>query len=124
MAGSEPAPAERLILALVRDLFFRVKLGNELKSQSFRLLYARDTDEFARLLAETKPALGLIDLNAGVDWERVAMLGQAAETAAVPLLVFGPHKDIAGRRAAKAAGVARVLSNSQFHAEAPLLIAR
>jgi hypothetical protein len=33
----------------------------------------------------------------------------------VPVLVFGSHFDVDGRRAAKAAGVARVLTNGDFH---------
>jgi polyribonucleotide nucleotidyltransferase len=42
----------------------------------------------------------------------------------VPVLVFGPHKDVEGLRAAKQAGVSRVVANSQFHREMPVLIER
>ncbi|MDF3015147.1 MAG: hypothetical protein K0R44_372, partial [Thermomicrobiales bacterium] len=41
-----------------------------------------------------------------------------------PTLAFGPHVDIEGRRAAKAAGVTRIVSNGQFHTDTVGLIER
>jgi hypothetical protein len=41
-----------------------------------------------------------------------------------PTLAFGPHVDIENRRAAKAAGVGRIVSNGQFHSDTAGLIER
>jgi ActR/RegA family two-component response regulator len=117
---SEAAP--RTVLALVADLFFSVKLTKELRAHGFAPRIVRSADEFLRLVAAERPALGIIDLATGVDWDRIAALG--AEAPDVPLLVFGPHKDVEGFQAAKAAGVTRVVSNSLFHRQAPELVAR
>ena len=42
----------------------------------------------------------------------------------MPTLAFGPHVDVEGRRAAKAAGVTRIVSNGQFHSDMAGLIER
>jgi hypothetical protein len=42
----------------------------------------------------------------------------------VPVLAFGPHRDIDAFRAAKDVGVTRVVANSQFHREMAELIER
>jgi hypothetical protein len=42
----------------------------------------------------------------------------------VPVIAFGPHKDVAALQAAKAAGVTRVMANSLFHAQAADMIRR
>jgi hypothetical protein len=42
----------------------------------------------------------------------------------VPTLGFGSHVDIETRRAAKSAGVTRIVSNSEFHRDMPALISR
>lgn len=114
----------RLVVVLEKDLFFSVKIGNELKAQGYAPVFARSTAQFATLLAEREPVLGLVDLGTGVDWEEIERLGESPATRDIPILAFGPHKDVEGRRAAKGAGVVRVISNSQFHAELPTLVAR
>jgi hypothetical protein len=43
---------------------------------------------------------------------------------ATPLLGFGPHVDVDGRRAAKAAGLTRIVSNGEFHRDLVALVAR
>ena len=47
-----------------------------------------------------------------------------AEGPGVPVLAFGSHLDVDGRRAAKAAGVTRVLSNGDFHRDMVPLVQR
>jgi PleD family two-component response regulator len=113
-----------VVVALVKDLFFSVKIKNELAAHGYTPVFARSTEQFGALLRERQPALGLIDLGAGVDWSQVKGLGQDPATAEVPILVFGSHKDVDGFRAAKAAGVTRVVSNGQMHANLPSLVAK
>lgn len=124
MAQDEAGAAlpARVVLALVADLFFSVKLTKELRAHGFAPRVLRESEAFLTAVVTERPALAIIDLAARVDWERVATV--STEAPDVPLLVFGPHKDVEGFRAAKAAGVARVVSNSQFHREAAQLAAR
>ncbi|HEX5500673.1 MAG TPA: hypothetical protein VFX03_15660, partial [Thermomicrobiales bacterium] len=67
-------------------------------------------------------ALGVIDMNGPVDWDEIAALAAMADRP--PLLGFGPHVEVAGRRAAKAAGVDRIVANGEFHRDAAALIRR
>ncbi len=62
------------------------------------------------------PRLVIVDLNAvhGADeWSSITSVEQSG----IPVLVFGPHRNVEGLRAAKAAGVSRVVSNGQFHGD-------
>ena len=112
------------LVILNRDLFFGVRLGNALRDAGYRVAFASTTDAFlARLRGRVPPRLGVVDLGAGPDWDAVAAF--TADPAAVtPILVFGPHKDVAGFRAAKAAGVARVVANGEFHRDVLGYVAR
>ncbi len=113
------------IVVLNRDLFFGVRIGNLLKSAGFAVSFAPTTSAFVDRIRQTKPApvLGLIDMSLGVDWDAVHALTSDPEIT-TPMLVFGPHKDVEGFRAAKGAGVARVVSNSDFHRDALALVHR
>jgi hypothetical protein len=110
------------IVVLNRDLFFGVKIGNTLRALGYRVSFVSTTEAFIEHLTSSAeaPVLGVIDMGAGVDWEAIAAL-TGAET---PLLVFGSHLDVVGRRAAKAAGVTRVVSNGDFHRDMVALVRR
>ena len=112
------------IVVLNRDLFFGVKIGNQLRGLGYDVAFAKETAGFVtRLRDEPKPVLGLIDMNAGVDWEAVSsLMGEGGPGA--PILAFGSHLDVDGRRAAKAAGVTRVLSNGDFHRDMVAFVKR
>jgi hypothetical protein len=104
------------IVVLNRDLMFGVRIANQLRAAGFAVVFAQRTNEFVARIktVEPKAALGLIDMNTPVEWPLIQAL--VLETgSATPLLGFGPHLDVEGRRAAKAAGVTRILTNSQFH---------
>lgn len=112
------------IVVLNRDLFFGVKIGNQLKSQGYDVVFAKETLGFVERVRETpRPVLGLIDMNAGVDWDSIASL-MGDDGTGVPVLAFGSHLDVDGRRAAKVAGVTRVLSNGDFHRDMVALVRR
>jgi hypothetical protein len=112
------------LLVLNRDLFFGVKIGNQLKSIGYDVVFAKESDGFAERVRDLpKPILGLIDMNAGVDWDVVLSL-MGGDEPGVPVLAFGSHLDVEGRRAAKAAGVTRVLSNGDFHRDMVTLVRR
>ncbi len=112
------------IVVLNRDLFFGVKIGNTLRGLGYQVAFVPATEAFvARLRTEgAAPVLGVIDMGAGVDWEAVRMV--TGENATTPVLVFGSHLDVEGLRAAKAAGVRRVVSNGDFHRDMVALVRR
>lgn len=113
------------IVVLNRDLFFGVKIGNTLRALGYQVSFVRDTAAFMDRLtgSGTPPVLGLIDMNTGVDWDAVASI-TGGDGPGVPVLAFGSHLDVDGRRAAKAAGVTRVLSNGDFHRDMVALVRR
>ncbi len=69
-------------------------------------------------------ALGVIDLSARVDMADISPALAQDQVAAVPVIAFGPHKDVDAFRDAKAAGITRVMSNSQFQANTVAMIQR
>ncbi len=104
-----------IILLLVNDLFFLVKLENDLRRLNYTPITVRRAADFpARLTTNPRPALVLLDLMMrGFDWERA--LGEARAAGlldGVPVVAFGPHTDLALRRRALDAGVSRVVANS------------
>ena len=113
------------IAVLNRDLMFGVRIGNGLRSLGYTVRFAGDTPGFAGLLRSTTPApvLGIVDMNAGIDWEVVRSL--VDDPAVVtPILAFGPHLDVGNRRAAKAARVDRLVTNGEFHRDMVGLVRR
>jgi hypothetical protein len=110
------------IVVLNRDLFFGVKIGNTLRGLGYRVSFAPTTDAFVAMAHDRTPVLGVIDMGAGVDWAAIAAL--TARDGKTPLLAFGSHLDVEGRRAAKAAGVTRIVSNGDFHREMVALVRR
>ena len=113
MVGSRP------IVILNRDLFFGVRLKQLGTDLGYSVVITSDAASFLDAMNRDEPVLGIIDINAKPDW---ALL--AASTHSVPIIAFGSHLDVDGLRAAKAAGVTRVISNGQFHRDAAELIER
>ena len=104
------------LIVLNEVLFFGVKIGNTLRGLGYQVEFAKTTAEFAEKLedGEKTPALGIVDINAGVDWTLVSAL-TSGDAGGAPILAFGSHLDVDGLRAAKAAGARRVVSNGDFH---------
>ena len=123
-AGGEASEGS-LVVVLNRDLIFGSRIRNALRSLGLGAAFAADTAKFAHLVRSSGPALvlGVIDMNGGVDWQAVREL-KDDPTVDVPLIAFGPHVDVAGRRAAKAAGIDRLLSNGEFHRDTLGLLRR
>ncbi len=112
-----------LLVVLNRDLFFGVRIGNTLRALGYDVVFVQTTDAFvARLRGPEPVALGIIDMSAGVAWDRIRSARDAG--LATPLLAFGSHLDVEGRRAAKAAGVTRIVSNGDFHRDMVHLVRR
>ncbi len=113
------------IVVLNRDLMFGVRIANQLRAAGYAVTFAQKTSEFVSRLrqADPKPVLGLVDMNTPVEWPLIQAL--VLDTAnATPLLGFGPHLDIQGRRAAKAAGLSRIVTNGEFHQDTIAFVRR
>lgn len=106
------------IIALSRDLFFGMRIRTIVRKLGYELILAKDEDETVAAIAGGSPVLALIDFNQGVDWEALRPLIEST----IPVIGFGSHTDVEGFRAAKAAGVTRVVSNGQLSRSLPDLI--
>lgn len=121
-------PQDPLVLiALNRDVFFGVRLRNLAKELGFDLILAQNAEAVGRALRERHQtvALVVIDMNVldrKVDWDELATI--LADYPAIPSLGFGSHTDVETRRAAKRAGLTRIVANSEFHRDAASLIQR
>jgi uncharacterized protein len=75
-------------------------------------------------LTERRPALVLFDLNnTSIPWKRwIALIKSDPATRRIPVLCFGPHRDVEAIRAARSAGADAVVARSRFMSDLPELI--
>ncbi|MBI2886915.1 MAG: hypothetical protein HYY02_06880 [Chloroflexi bacterium] len=103
----------KTLLAFIPDLFFAVQVQDTASALGYRVELARDADAFGRELAQGQGlalALVLVDMGAPrTDWESLI---RQAHAAGVPVVAFGDHTDLAGRRQALEAGAVTVVANS------------
>lgn len=110
------------VVVLSRDVFFGMRIRTSLRHLGYEVAIAQDIPGFTKLLTggDAPSALGLIDFNNPVDWPALA----DAIASGVPIVAFGPHIDVSGFRAAKSAGVSRVVANGEFSRSLPALAKR
>lgn len=121
--SSKTTKERGVIIAVVKDVFFGITVRNTIKRLNFEPQLIKSAETLLDTVAVYDPSLVIVDLQVIEDesaWDYVT----AVREKDVPVLVFGPHKDVEGLRAAKQAGVSRVVANSQFHREMPVLIER
>jgi hypothetical protein len=108
-----------------RDLLFGSRIRGALATLGLRPTFVKSAEQFVAALDTRldEAAIVIIDMNDAVPWDVVAN-ALADRTSAPPTLGFGPHTDAANRRAAKAAGLTRVVSNGQFTSDMVALIDR
>ncbi len=120
---SAAASSRGVVVVLITDVFFSVTVRSTIRRLGFDSLIVRSADQAAGRIGVDDVRLIVVDgtvVHAADDWRQ---LGQLA-TDGCPVLVFGPHKDVETLRAARDAGVTRVVANSQFHREMATLIER
>jgi hypothetical protein len=115
-----------LAVVLNRDLLFGSRIRSALSSLGLEARFVSTAEQFVDALHEEpgSVAIGIVDMNGAVSWNVIREELSGANGEGVPTLAFGPHVDVEGRRAAKAAGVTRIVSNGQFHADMAGLIER
>jgi methylmalonyl-CoA mutase cobalamin-binding subunit len=118
------APTQAVVLN--RDLLFGSRIRSTLKSLGLDARFVTTAEQFIDALHEqpASVAIGIVDMNGAVAWDVIREELSRSSGGRVPTLAFGPHVDIENRRSAKAAGVTRIVSNGQFHADMPGLIDR
>jgi len=109
-----------LVVVLSRDLFFGMRIRASLRPLGYLVSIAQDVATFRNNLTsqDQYASLGLIDFNHPVVWDELAEV----LVSGIPMIAFGPHTDVEGFRAAKQAGVARVVSNGEFSRSLPQLV--
>jgi len=108
-----------MVVVLSGDLFFGMRIRTTLKGMGFAGTIVTDAKAFAAAIAGEDVVLGIVDFNRPVAWDVVAPRERP-----VPVIAFGAHTDVDGFRAAKEAGVARVISNGSFSEQLPALLER
>jgi hypothetical protein len=111
------------VVILNRDLFFGVKISNAARTIGLEPIFVRSVAAFFLASAAEFTVLGVIDIGVVDDWSAVAEEVERLERP-LPIIAFGPHKDVEGLRAAKRAGVTRVISNGDFHARTAEILKR
>ena len=115
-----------LAVVLNRDLLFGSRIRSALARLGLESRFVATAEQFADALSgdPNSVAIGIIDMNGAISWDVIREAQSKEDAGAVPTLAFGPHVDIEGRRAAKTAGVTRIVSNGQFHTDMAGLIER
>jgi hypothetical protein len=115
-----------LAVVLNRDLLFGSRIRSALNSLGLEARFFPTAEQFVGALHQEprSVAIGILDMNGAVSWDVIREELSGTKGGGVPTLAFGPHVDVEGRRAAKAAGVTRIVSNGQFHADMVGLIER
>lgn len=106
------------IVSLSRDLFFGMRVRTIVGKLGYDLKLVKDESGVVDAVSEDDVSIVIIDFNQPVDWDELLPV-LSGET---PVLAFGSHTDVDGFRAAKAAGVTRVVSNGEFSRRLPELI--
>jgi hypothetical protein len=121
----QPTPEPAVAIVWNRDLLFGSRIRVALASLGLQPHFVKTVDQFLSALdaRHDDAAIAIIDMNEPIPWEMVSSVLNSL-AAAPPTIGFGPHTDVEGRRAAKAAGLTRVVSNGQFHTDMAAIIDR
>ena len=113
-------------IVLNRDLLFGSRIRSAFASVGLEAQFVANAGEFVDALLENREsaAIAIIDMNRPISWDVIGETLGRTDVALAPTLAFGPHVDIESRRAAKAAGITRIVSNGQFHTDMVGLIER
>lgn len=104
------------VCALSRDVFFGMRIRTVLQNLGYDMVSCKTEDEL--VIAAPTADIALVDFNQGVDWPAL----QPVLAGTTPVIAFGAHTNVEGFRAAKSAGVTRVVSNGEFSRRLPSLL--
>jgi hypothetical protein len=119
------AGAGMIGLLLSRDLIFTSKIKGTAAELGYSIMVADNNLKAQSMIETHRPAIVLVDLNAGVLVSPAALITyQHIAGPNVWLIAFGSHVEVETLSAAKAAGCHVVLTRSRFAAELPELMRR
>lgn len=116
--GQDDSATGGRVVALSRDVFFGMRVRTVLRQLGHDLALVKTEDEATAAVSEAAPQILLVDFNQPVDWNAL----RSVLDGETPVLAFGSHTDVEGFRAAKGAGVSRVVSNGEFSRRLPELL--
>lgn len=116
---------EPVILGLVRDLLFGVRIEEAARAQGYRMVWLQPGEDAAARIVVLQPGLFVVEMAGGEpEWEaQIARIKSNAATRRVPVIAFGPHVDVAAAERARRAGADEVLPRGRFVTALPELIA-
>ena len=117
MSSTSPESHGRIV-ALSRDVFFGMRVRTVLRQIGYDLALVKTEAGAVQAVGDGRTSLLLVDFNQPVAWAALSPVLQGD----TPVLGFGSHTDVDGFRAAKNAGVSRVVSNGEFSRRLPELI--
>ena len=119
-------PAPLPIAVLAQDLYFLSRIASSLDSAGWRWYAEPEAGSLEAHVQRELPSMLLIDLGArGTDWVSVVQhIRSQPGLADLPVVGFGPHRDLALRDQALAAGFSQVISNSRLFANPAAVVRR
>lgn len=108
--------APRIVTALSRDVFFGMRIRTILQQLGYEIKLIPNEADLVD--ASEDAAIALIDFNGEVDWDVLKPLIESD----VPTVGFCSHTKVDAFRAAKEAGLDRVVSNGEFSRRLPELL--
>ena len=106
---------QRIVLAVVTDLMFRVRIEDAAKRVGIVVTFAQNQEQALRE-AKKQPALVIFDLDSesSAPTDTIVRLRSDPETKNLPLLGYVSHVQTDRIKAAQAAGCDRVIARSAF----------
>jgi len=105
-----------MILCVVDDLLFSVKISTAAKALGSSIYFERNPEQVLPRIRETQPSLVIFDLNSATlrPLEVIAAMKGAAALQHIRTLGYAAHVQADVIRAARAAGIDEVLARSAF----------
>ena len=105
-----------MIVCVVDDLIFSVKISTAAKSLGAPIYFERNADKVLASVRDKKPSLVIFDLNSQKlrPMDAIAALKADADLKKIPTLGYVSHVDSSTIAAARAAGIDEVLARSAF----------
>jgi DNA-binding NarL/FixJ family response regulator len=105
-----------MVLCVVDDLLFSVKIKTAAKALGADVYFERAAEHVVARVREKHPALVIFDLNAAKlqPLDAIAALKDDAELKGIPTLGYVSHVDTERIQAARRAGIDEVLARSAF----------
>jgi CheY-like chemotaxis protein len=112
--------AAKTILAMVSNLMYSVKIREAASKLGATAAFVESSEELANKIREIRPSLVIFELSSlQPGWQEAV---QAAKSAGLPMIAYGPHVDVKAREEALQAGIDEVYANSKFNLELSRLL--